>query len=50
MRNEEFLQRVEKERNILRTIKRRRAEPIGHMLRRNCLLKHIIEEKIEGII
>ena len=34
-------------RNILQTIKRRKANWIGHILRRNCLLKHVIEGKIE---
>jgi ribosome-binding protein aMBF1 (putative translation factor) len=47
VRNEELSQRIEEKDNILHTIKRRKADPIGHMLRRNCLLKHIIEEKIE---
>ena len=37
-------------RNFLRTIKRRNVNWIGHVLRRNCLLKHVIEEKIEGRI
>jgi hypothetical protein len=50
VRNEEVLHRVEKERNILHTIKRRKANWIGHILRRNCLLKHVIEEKLEGRI
>jgi replicative superfamily II helicase len=48
VRNEEVLHRVKEERNILRTIKRRKADWIGHILRRNCLLKHVIEEKLEG--
>jgi hypothetical protein len=48
MRNEEVLHRVNEEGNILRTIKRRKANWIGHILRRNCLLKHIIEGRIEG--
>jgi hypothetical protein len=39
---------VKEERNILHTIKRRKANWIGHILRRNCLLKHVIEEKLEG--
>ena len=30
--------------------KRRNANWIGHVLRRNCLLKHVIEGKIEGRI
>jgi len=43
VRNEELLHRVKEERNILHTIKRRKANWIGH-----CLLKHVIEGKIEG--
>jgi hypothetical protein len=50
VRNEEVLHRVEEERNILHTIKRRKVNWIGHILRRNCLLKHVIEGKIEGRI
>jgi hypothetical protein len=46
--NEEVLHRVKEERNILRTVKRRKAKWIGRNLRRNCLLKHVIERKIEG--
>jgi hypothetical protein len=38
---------VEEERNIIHTIKRRKANWIGHILRRNCLLKHVIEGRIE---
>jgi hypothetical protein len=38
VRNEEVLHRVKEERNILHTIKRRKANWIGHILRRNCLL------------
>ena len=38
------------ERNILHTINRRKANWIGHILRRNCLLKGVIEGKIEGRI
>jgi hypothetical protein len=48
VRNEEVLHRVKEERNILHTIKRRKANWLGHILRRNCLLKHVIEEKLEG--
>jgi hypothetical protein len=46
--NEEVLHSVKEERNILHTIKRRKANWIGHVLRRNCLLKHVIEGRIEG--
>jgi hypothetical protein len=35
--------------NLL-TIKRRNAKRIGHILRRNCLLKHVIERQLEGRI
>jgi hypothetical protein len=38
------------ERNIVHTIKRRKANWIGHILRRNCLLKQVIEGKLEGRI
>jgi hypothetical protein len=46
----EVLHRVKEKRNILHTIKRRKANWIGHILRRNCLLRHVIKEKIEGTI
>jgi hypothetical protein len=48
MRNEEVLHRVKGERNILHTAKRRKANWIGYILHRNCLLRHVIEGKIEG--
>jgi hypothetical protein len=44
------LHRVKEERGILHKIKRRKANWIGHILRRNCLLNHVIEGKIEGWI
>ena len=47
VRNEEILQGVKKDRNVLHTIKRRKANQIGHISRGNCLLKHVIEGKIE---
>jgi hypothetical protein len=50
VRNEEVLHRVKEERNIVHTIKRRKANWIGHILRRDCLLKHVIEGKILGRI
>ena len=37
--------RVKEERNNLRTIKGRMANWIGHILRRNCFLWHLIEGK-----
>jgi hypothetical protein len=48
MRNKNLLHRVKEERNILHTIKRRKAYWIGHILSRNCFLKHIVEGEIEG--
>jgi hypothetical protein len=36
--------------NMLFTIKMSRAKWVGHILSRNCLLKHVIEGKIEGKI
>jgi hypothetical protein len=50
IRNEEVLHRVKEERNILQTVKRRKANWISHILRRNCLLKLVIEGKLEGRI
>jgi hypothetical protein len=47
VRNEEVLQRVKEERNILDTIERRKANRICYILRRNCLLKHVIEGDID---
>ena len=34
--------------NILHTMKRRKANRIGHILRSKCLLKHGVEGKIKG--
>jgi len=39
-------QGVKEKRNILHIIKEMKANWIGHMLRRNCLLKHITEGEI----
>jgi hypothetical protein len=43
------MERVKKERNILQTIRRRKSYWTGHILRRNCLLKHVTDGHIEGI-
>ena len=48
MRNEEVLLRVNEKRNILHEIRKRKANWIGHILRRNCLLKQVIEGKMKG--
>ena len=50
VRNEEVLLLVNEQRNILHEIRKRKANLIGHILRRNCLVKQIIEEKIKGQI
>ena len=41
VRNEDVLRRVKEERNTLHAMKRREGSWIGHILRRNCLLKHV---------
>ena len=48
VRNEELLLSVKEQRNILHEISKRKANWIGHILRRNCLLKQVIEGKIKG--
>jgi len=48
MKND-ILHGVKEERSILYTIKRRKANWIGHILHRNSLLKHVIEGRVEGI-
>ena len=50
VRNEEVLLRVKEQRKVLHEIRKRKANWIGHILRRNCLLQRVIEGKIkEGI-
>jgi len=48
VRNEEVLLRVNEQRNILHEIIKRKGNWIGHILRRTCLLKQVIEGKIKG--
>ena len=43
-----MLLRVNEQRNILHEIRKRKANWIGHIVRRNCLLKQVIEGKIKG--
>jgi hypothetical protein len=50
VRNEEVLLRVKDHRNILHEISKRKANWIGHSLRRNCLLQQVVEGKIKGRI
>jgi hypothetical protein len=47
VRNEEVLQRIKEERNIIHTVKRRKANWIGHILCWNCLLNYVNEGKME---
>ena len=48
VRNEEVFLRVNEQRNILHEISKRKANLIGHILRRNCLLQGVIEGRING--
>jgi hypothetical protein len=48
VRNEDVLLRVNEQRNILNEIRKWKANRIGHILRRNCLLKQVLEGKIKG--
>ena len=48
VRNKDVLLRVKEQRNILHEIRKRKANWIGHILPRNCLLQQIIEGKIKG--
>ena len=48
VRHEEVLLRVNEKRNILHEIRKRKANWIGYILRRNCLLQRVTEGKIKG--
>ena len=48
--NEEVLLTVKEQRNILHEISKRKANWIGHILRRNCLLQRVVKGKIKGRI
>ena len=48
VRNEEVLLSVKEQRNILHEIRKRKANWIGHIWRRNCLLQRVTEGKIQG--
>jgi len=47
VRNEKVLLRDNEDRNIPQTIKRRKANWIGHTLCRNSLIKHVFEGNVE---
>jgi hypothetical protein len=48
VRNEEIVLRLKGQWNIILDISNRKANWIGHILHRNCLLQQIIEGKIKG--
>jgi hypothetical protein len=48
VRNEEVLLRVSEQRNILHEIRKRKANSVGRISHRNCLLKQGNEGKIPG--
>jgi hypothetical protein len=48
VKSDQVVHRVKEERNILYTIQRRPTNWIFYILRRNYLLKHVIEGKIKG--
>jgi hypothetical protein len=50
VRNEGVLHRVKEDRNIVHVMNRRKANWIAQILRYNCLLKNVIQEKLEGRI
>ena len=50
VRNEDVLLRINEQRNILHEIRKWKANWIGHILRRNCLLQQVTEGKIKGQI
>jgi hypothetical protein len=47
VRNEEVLHIIKGARNIQHKINRRKANWFGHIVRTNCLLKHVTEGRIE---
>jgi hypothetical protein len=49
-RNEEVLLTAKEQRNTLHEINKQKANWICHILRRNCLLRQIIEGKMKGRI
>ena len=50
VRNAEVLQKVKRERNILQKKRKLKCKSIGQILHSNCLIKRVIEWKIEGRI
>jgi hypothetical protein len=50
VRNEDAVQRVKWERNTLQTVTKRKGNWTGHILRKNCLLRHVTEGMVDGRI
>ena len=50
VRKEEVLLRVKEQMNVLHEISKRKANWIGHILCRNCLLQRVIEGNLKGVI
>jgi len=50
VRSEEVLRRVKDETNILHKLDKRKANLTGHILHRNCLLKHVTDGNVKGRI
>ena len=45
---EKYYLRVKKQRNILHEVSKQKANWIGHILHRDCLLKQVTDGKIKG--
>jgi hypothetical protein len=50
VKNEEVLLNVKEDKSVVHTVKRRKSNWFGHILRRNCFLRHVTEGKIGGRI
>jgi hypothetical protein len=48
VQNKELLLGVKEQWNILHEISKRKANWIGHIMHKNCLLRQVIEGKIKG--
>ena len=46
--NQEVLRRVGEKRSLLRTLRRRRDNLVGHIMRHDGLMKTIVEGQVEG--
>lgn len=46
VRNKDALLTVKEQRNVVHTVNRGKSNWMGHILRRNCMLRHIIKGRI----